>query len=58
VSGWAAILFAPTLIASIYGMNFHSIPEYEWKYGYQYGLALIALSIIVPILWFKWRKWW
>ena len=48
----------PTLIASIYGMNFHSIPEYEWKYGYQYGLALIALSIIVPILWFKWRKWW
>jgi magnesium transporter len=48
----------PTLIASIYGMNFHSIPEYEWKFGYQYGLALIALSIVLPILWFKWRKWW
>ncbi|HEX3838061.1 MAG TPA: magnesium transporter CorA family protein [Steroidobacteraceae bacterium] len=48
----------PTLIASIYGMNFHNIPEYGWKYGYQYGLALIALSIVVPILWFKWRKWW
>jgi magnesium transporter len=48
----------PTLIASIYGMNFHRIPEYEWKYGYQYGLGVIALSIILPILWFKWRKWW
>lgn len=48
----------PTLIASIYGMNFHNIPEYQWKYGYQYGLGVIAMSIIVPILWFKWRKWW
>ncbi len=48
----------PTLIASIYGMNFHNIPEYQWKYGYQWGLGVIALSIIVPILWFKWRKWW
>jgi magnesium transporter len=48
----------PTLIASIYGMNFHNIPEYAWKYGYQWGLGLIALSIILPILWFKWRKWW
>jgi magnesium transporter len=48
----------PTLIASIYGMNFHNIPEYGWQYGYQWGLGLIALSIILPILWFKWRKWW
>jgi magnesium transporter len=48
----------PTLIASIYGMNFHNIPEYQWKYGYQFGLGAIGLSIILPILWFKWRKWW
>jgi magnesium transporter len=48
----------PTLIAGIYGMNFHNMPEYEWKFGYQWGLGLIALSIILPILWFKWRKWW
>lgn len=48
----------PTLIASIYGMNFHNIPEYEWKYGYEWGLSAIALSIILPIVWFKWRKWW
>jgi magnesium transporter len=48
----------PTLIAGIYGMNFHNIPEFNWKYGYQFGLGAIALSILIPMLWFKWRKWW
>jgi magnesium transporter len=48
----------PTLIAGIYGMNFHNMPEYGWKYGYQFGLGAIALSIVLPILWFKWRRWW
>jgi magnesium transporter len=48
----------PTLIASMYGMNFKNIPEYDWPWGYQYGLALIALSALLPLLWFKWRRWW
>jgi magnesium transporter len=48
----------PTLIASMYGMNFHNMPELSWRWGYQYGLALIALSTITPIVWFKWRGWW
>jgi magnesium transporter len=48
----------PTLIASMYGMNFHNMPELSWRYGYQFGLALIFVSTIVPILWFKWRGWW
>jgi magnesium transporter len=48
----------PTLIASMYGMNFKNIPEYDWPWGYQYGLTLIAVSILLPLLWFKWRKWW
>jgi magnesium transporter len=48
----------PTFVASMYGMNFKNIPEYDWAYGYQYGLLLIALSAIVPIIWFKWRGWW
>jgi len=48
----------PTLIASMYGMNFHNMPEYSWVWGYQYVLGLIALSIILPIAWFKWRGWW
>jgi magnesium transporter len=48
----------PTLIASMYGMNFHNMPELSWRWGYEYGLGVIALSTIVPILWFKWRGWW
>ena len=48
----------PTLIASMYGMNFHNMPELSWRWGYQYGLALIAVSTIVPIVWFKRRGWW
>jgi len=48
----------PTLIASIYGMNFHDMPELGWRWGYPYGLALILLSIVVPIAWFKRRGWW
>ncbi|WP_158815095.1 magnesium transporter CorA family protein [Methylocapsa sp. S129] len=48
----------PTLIASMYGMNFKYMPELEWTYGYPYGLCLIALSAIVPLVWFKWRGWW
>ena len=47
----------PTLVASIYGMNFRNMPELTWAYGYQWGLGLIALSTILPILWFKWRGW-
>ncbi len=48
----------PTLIASMYGMNFHYMPELAWHWGYPFGLGLIAVSTIVPILWFKWRGWW
>ncbi len=47
----------PTLVAGIYGMNFKHMPELEWAWGYQYGLAMIVLSTILPILWFKWRGW-
>jgi magnesium transporter len=48
----------PTLIASMYGMNFHNMPELSWRWGYPYVLALIALSTLLPILWFKRRGWW
>jgi magnesium transporter len=47
----------PTLVASMYGMNFHNMPELDWAWGYPYGLALIALSAIAPLLWFRWRGW-
>lgn len=47
----------PTLVASIYGMNFKSMPELSWSWGYPYGLAVIGLSAVLPLLWFKWRGW-
>jgi magnesium transporter len=47
----------PTLIASMYGMNFKGMPEYDWSWGYPYGLAMIALSAVLPVAWFKWRGW-
>ena len=48
----------PTLIASMYGMNFHYMPELSWRWGYAYGLTLIAVSTLIPIIWFKRRGWW
>jgi magnesium transporter len=47
----------PTLIAGMYGMNFKYMPEYDWKFGYPYCLALIALSTIIPLVWFKIKGW-
>ena len=48
----------PTLVASMYGMNFKYMPELEWTYGYEWGLGLILLSALIPIIWFKRRGWW
>jgi magnesium transporter len=48
----------PMLIASLYGMNFRNMPELGWRWGYPYGLGLIVLSIVLPIIWFKRRGWW
>ncbi len=47
----------PTLVASMYGMNFHDMPELSWAWGYPYGLALILLSAVCPVIWFKLRGW-
>jgi magnesium transporter len=47
----------PTVVAGIYGMNFKYMPEYNWPWGYPFGLAMIALSTIVPLIWFKFRGW-
>ncbi len=48
----------PTFIASMYGMNFHNMPELSWAWGYEWGLFLIILSTVIPIIWFKFRGWW
>jgi magnesium transporter len=53
----AVALMPPTLVASIYGMNFHHMPELEWKYGYPYAIVLMVISAILPFIIFKWKKW-
>jgi magnesium transporter len=53
----AVALMPPTLIASIYGMNFRHMPELDWVYGYPYALALMICSAILPFVIFKWKKW-
>ena len=50
-------LLPPTLIASVYGMNFRVMPELEWEYGYVYVLLLMVLSAVGPMLYFRKRGW-
>jgi magnesium transporter len=55
---WAAVVFLPpTLIAGIFGMNFHYMPELNWHYGYPISLALMFASAIGPYFYFKKRGW-
>jgi magnesium transporter len=53
----AVIFLPPTLVASIYGMNFHVMPELSWKYGYLFSIGLILLAAWLPYKYFKYRKW-
>jgi magnesium transporter len=57
ISGWAAILFAPSLIGSIYGMNFDDIPELHQTWGYPAALAAMAVSSLVLYIVFKRKNW-
>jgi magnesium transporter len=57
ISAWAAILFAPTLIGTIYGMNFRYMPELNWFFGYPFALMLMALISLSLYLVFKRRGW-
>jgi magnesium transporter len=53
----AVVLMPPTLIASIYGMNFKIMPELDWPHGYPIALVLMLIAAIVPYWIFKWKKW-
>jgi magnesium transporter len=50
-------LLPPTLVASSYGMNFDFMPELKWHYGYPLALALMVLSAVLPMLYFRKRGW-
>ncbi|MEK8106884.1 CorA family divalent cation transporter [Micromonospora sp. M12] len=57
VSSWAAILFAPTLIGTVYGMNFVHMPELNWRFGYLFALLLMLLVCGTLYVIFKRRGW-
>jgi magnesium transporter len=57
ISAWAAILFAPTLIGTVYGMNFDYMPELHWRYGYPFSLLLMFLVSAIMYAAFKRRGW-
>lgn len=53
----AVVLLPPTLVASIYGMNFRFMPELEWTYGYPLALLMMVLSAVLPFLYFRHKGW-
>lgn len=53
----AVLFLPPTLVGTIYGMNFHAMPELGWAWGYPAALLLMLLSAIPPYYWFRWRGW-
>jgi magnesium transporter len=53
----AVVLMPPTLIASIYGMNFKIMPELEWTHGYPLALVMMVFAAVLPYFLFKWKKW-
>jgi magnesium transporter len=53
----AVVLMPPTLVASIYGMNFKHMPELDWPFGYPLALLVMVLAAVLPYMYFKWRKW-
>jgi magnesium transporter len=57
ISAWAAILFAPTLVGTVYGMNFDRMPELHWRYGYPMALGLMLATSTALYLIFKRRHW-
>jgi len=54
----ASLFFLPpTMVASVYGMNFEGINELHWEYGYQFALGLMVLMVVLTYLFFHWKKW-
>ena len=53
----AVVFMPPTLIASIYGMNFKSIPELDLSFGYPMALVMMVVAAVFPYVFFRWKKW-
>ena len=53
----AVVFMPPTLIASIYGMNFKHMPELDWEFGYPIAFVVMVIAAVLPYFFFKWKKW-
>ncbi|GJE28956.1 magnesium transporter CorA family protein [Methylobacterium organophilum] len=53
----AVVFMPPTLIASIYGMNFKAMPELEWSYGYPLAVGMMVVAAVLPYVFFRWKRW-
>jgi len=53
----AVVLMPPTLVGTVYGMNFRNMPELDWAFGYPMALFMMLIAAILPYIFFKWRKW-
>jgi magnesium transporter len=57
ITSWAAILFAPSLVGAVYGMNFENMPELQWEYGYPAALVAMVFSSLGLYIAFKRKRW-
>ncbi len=53
----SVIFLPPTLVSSMYGMNFRHMPELDWDLGYPWAIALMILAAVLPYLFFRWKRW-
>lgn len=53
----SVVFLPPTLVASLYGMNFRVMPELDWTFGYPFAIVLMVVSAIIPYLFFRWKGW-
>ena len=53
----SVVTIPPMILAGVWGMNFKTIGEYDWPHGYAFAWTMLLLSMLLPLAWFKWRKW-
>ena len=53
----AVVMMPPTLVGTVYGMNFKHMPELDYVAGYPFALIMMVVSAILPYMYFKWKKW-
>ena len=53
----ASLLLVPTFLVGVYGQNFDHMPELHWQYGYAFSWAVIIITTVAQLAFFRWKKW-